>query len=170
MKENLTKNKLNNLGFTIIEIIATLVILGILGALVVSKAGNFVSTNALVTEAEILKANLRYAQMMSMNTKASDIWQIIFITSDTEYKIQQYNSASSSWVDKNLAGESTSTHIFPNGVTASVNSTIRFDNWGIPVQSNRTTPVTADKTITLSGGSASRDIQVTKNTGFTYLP
>ncbi|PKN20635.1 MAG: hypothetical protein CVU71_02290 [Deltaproteobacteria bacterium HGW-Deltaproteobacteria-6] len=53
-------------GFTIIEIIAVLIIIGILSAIAVSRSVNY---NAEVyTGADALKSHLRYAQTMAMNS------------------------------------------------------------------------------------------------------
>ncbi len=53
-------------GFTLLEIIAMLVVLGILTAVAVSRINNFDAE--VVTGADTLKAHLRYAQTMAMNS------------------------------------------------------------------------------------------------------
>jgi len=53
-------------GFTILELIATLVIIGILATVAVSRLNN--NDAEVVTGADTLKAHLRYAQTLAMNS------------------------------------------------------------------------------------------------------
>jgi hypothetical protein len=61
-----------------------------------------------------------------------------------------------------LPGENAQTHTLPTGitVTAGVGSTYNFDAWG--------SPGTSTLTITLSQGTTTSAITITKNTG--YIP
>ncbi len=169
MKKNLTIYPSNNQGFTLIEVIAVLIILGTVSAIVISKTGNFASGNDVIMEAEILKYNLRYAQMKAMNSKDDEIWQITFPDASS-YVLQQYNSVTSSWDNEDLPGQTSATHTFASNISATAYPTSRYNNWGTPVQNDRTTAETANLTITVSDGTNSRSLIVTKNTGFTHLP
>jgi MSHA pilin protein MshC len=62
----------NNNGFTMLEVIAVLIILGIITAFVVSRGIN--NRAELSSENEITKAHLRYAQCMAL---ANDIYSLI---------------------------------------------------------------------------------------------
>jgi len=53
-------------GFTLLEVLAVLVILGILSAIAVSRSVNY--NTEVYTGADALKAHLRYAQTMAMNS------------------------------------------------------------------------------------------------------
>jgi len=162
-------------GFTLIELISTLVLLGILSAIAVSKISPVSSSADLVSEVEILKINLRYAQMRAMNSTYDDIWRVVL--SSDGYTMQQYDSASSTWEDRSIPSESDDldgdglyeTRQFKGTVAKAAGPpAIRFDSWGIPVQADHITPEAADITITLNDGGGSRSLTVIKNTG--YIP
>jgi MSHA pilin protein MshC len=131
-------------GFTMIEVIAVLVILGVIAAVAVSKVSSISAYNVF-SEAEILKTNLRFAQIKAMGDVSP--WGI--------------NIGSSAYTltpsGTNLPGESSSTHTFPGGVTATP-QTITFDTWG--------SPGAGTLIITLTRGTDTATITVTKNTGF----
>ena len=157
-------------GFTLVEIIAVLMLLGIISAIAVSKIGKIHSATDLVTETEILKNNLRFAQVRAMNSTYDDIWRISFTS--TGYVMQQYDSAAGTWNNKIMPSEmegASDTRTFPSGVSVSSGpSAVRFDSWGIPVQADFMTPEAADITIILTDGTQTRTITVTENTG--YIP
>ena len=67
-------------GFTMIEIIAVLLIIGILSAVAITR---FYGTSAadLASQLEVVKSHLRYAQTRAMNTNSC--WGINFASSIT---------------------------------------------------------------------------------------
>ena len=140
-------------GFTIIELIAVLAIIGIVAVVVIAKAID-TSAYSAVSEAEILKANLRFAQVKSMGDVSPDTWGIN--VSSSSYTLTCIG-ANCPWPIPNLPGGNSATHTF-GGVTASPSTNITFDNWG--------SPGTTTFTITLTGGSQAQTVTVTKNTGF----
>jgi len=162
-----------------IEIIAVLVLIGIMGAVVVNNADDFITTNDLVAEIEILKSNIRYAQTKSMNSSDTEVWQIYIDNAKKSYTLQQYNGAT--FEDRSLPGENEDydgdglyeTHKLPDGITlkGKAKAAIVFNNWGIPVEEgNHGTAHTADLDVELKKGSQSMSLTVTRNTGFTYIP
>jgi prepilin-type N-terminal cleavage/methylation domain-containing protein len=136
----------NRRGFTMIEIIMVLIIMAIVGTVVLSRAT--ITGNDLVAQAEILKSHLRFAQIKAMNIPAAG----------SSYVLYKNNAQATSL----LPGESAQTHTLPAGitVTAGVGSTYNFDDWG--------SPGTSTFTITLSQGTTTSNITITKNTG--YIP
>lgn len=61
------------LGFTLIEIIAVLIVLGVLAAIVINRAMSTASTNRVAQES-VIKNHIRYAQATAM--KQGMIWGI----------------------------------------------------------------------------------------------
>lgn len=155
----------NNSGFTLIEIISVLLLLGILTASAVNHADDFMSGNNVILEADTLKNNLRYIQMRAMNSSDSDLWCIR--VHDDNYTITDSNGTLRGIYGDEKAA--TGTHELQANIQASTTTpTICFDYWGIPVGSN-STKINTDITINFSQGSNTKDVTITKNTGYTYL-
>jgi MSHA pilin protein MshC len=68
---NLLDEKINERGFTLIEIIAVLIIVGIVAAVAIGSVMNTAETN-MISQANVIKNHIRYAQSMAM--KRGDIW------------------------------------------------------------------------------------------------
>jgi len=148
-------------GFTIIEIIAVLILIGILGAVVISRVTSSREVD-LNVKAEQVKGHIRFAQMRAMNTTstttgcnapvgmtASDGKYYMFVNCDANSKVVLPGAESSAGVD--LPGGST----FP---------TFSFDTWGRPYANASGTGTSESISISI-GGEA---ITVTQNTG--YVP
>jgi MSHA pilin protein MshC len=138
-------------GFTIIEIVVVLLILGIIAAVAVSRMRD-TTVYDLSSQLEVVKAHLRLAQSRAMG--ASSPWGINFPTSTTYYLFQ----GSGSTIPVQLLGEDDATvNLTTKKSGLTINSApqrITFDAYG--------SPGTATVTVTTSGGN----IVVTKNTGF----
>lgn len=148
---------LNSRGFTMIELISILVIVGMLAAVAVSRISS-TAAYSLTSEADILRMHLRYAQLRALSDSVT--WGVTF--SSNSYTLQKNGVQASS----NLPNEGSATHTLPGGITLS-GSTITFDTWGTPVIAwDNTNPVTGSITIIISSGSSSQSITITKNTGF----
>ncbi len=144
----------NSNGFTIIEIICVLVIVGILSAVAVSKM-NSIDVYDVVKEIETLKTHLRYSQIRAMSHNQS--WGIR-ISGGTSYTLQKNGSTA----PVNLPNENSVTHTFASGVIATPGTTtITFDDLGSPGNS--------DIVITLrKQGKNPRTLTITQKTGFIY--
>jgi prepilin-type N-terminal cleavage/methylation domain-containing protein len=148
-----------NRGFTMLEVIAVLIILGIIMAFVVSRSTNIRAE--LSSETETVKAHLRYAQCMAL---ANDIysWRITLSSGSPDYytlsKINKSDSTETSPI--NLPNEDSPTHTLPSGISITSGlGTVTFDEWG--------SPGTTTQSIILSDGAGnSETITITKNTGF----
>jgi prepilin-type N-terminal cleavage/methylation domain-containing protein len=147
----------NNHGFTWIELIVVMVIMGIMSAFV--AVGFMGSDTELATQTEIIKTHLRYAQSRSMNSNTA--WYIQF--SSNAYSLYKSGDA----VPKLLPGGDSPTVTLPSGMNIT-SGTVSFDDWGKPCIDTAEPPTAqaTDRTITVSDGSGSRDIIITKNTGF----
>ena len=140
-----------NRGFTLIEAIAVLVLMGILATVVISSYSS-TEINALVAEEATLKSHLRFAQLRAMNDNAS--WGIAL--SPGAYTLQK-DAAPAPFA---LPGEDSVTHTLPAGIsiTLGAGTTVTFDQWGSPGPANIA--------ITLSCGTDARAIPIAANTGF----
>jgi prepilin-type N-terminal cleavage/methylation domain-containing protein len=146
----------NGRGFTLIEIIAVLVILLILTAVAVSRSMS--TQNDLIPQADIVKSHLRFAQLKALQDDVN-AWSITFASTSYTLSCTGTNCPSS---PIQLPAESSSTYTFPSGTGITITSTsspLNFDSWGSPVGGAAT--VTLDQS-----GSTSIVITVDANTGY----
>lgn len=150
MKQTLRKTT-GKTGFTMIEAIAVLLILGILAAVVVSRMADTTAYD-LFSQREVIKAHLRLAQSRAMGS--SSPWGINFATSKTYYLFQGDGSTT----PVQLPGEDNATVNLTTKksglIIGSAPQRITFDAYG--------SPGATTITVTTNGGN----ITVTKNTGF----
>ena len=151
------KEKCGNKGFTMIEVVAVLLVLGILAAVVVVRTTGLDQSD-LISQIDVIKNHLRYAQARAMGS--SSPWGVTFQAGAKTYFLFQGTAPSTpvlflgedsptvSLTTKNSALTITSATLAPQ--------TITFDAYG--------SPGAADITVTTNGGN----ILVTKNTG--YIP
>ena len=145
----------DNKGFTLIEVIAVLIILGILAAVAASRVGS--NSNDLIPQADIVKSHLRFAQLKALadESTSSSTWGIAF-TGGTFYTLQNNGGTATT---STLPGASDGTiHRFPSGVTVD-STTITFDSWGSPL-------VGGPQSVILSQGGASITINIADITGY----
>lgn len=151
-------------GFTLIEVISVLIILGIIGLIIVSRIS---STEAYLvkSQTDIVKSHIRFAQSRAMHTNSD--WGIKF----SGTRSQNGKTYSNYWLFDGDAPDTPvrfpvgedgeyvvvfddeSIGVWPLSVGAEV--VVEFDQWG--------NPGTSDITVPLSNGS---DITITKNTGY----
>lgn len=156
--------KMNTYGFTLIEVIAVLLLFAIVSAIVVSR---MMSTGAVAveTQAEVLKSHIRYVQMRAMNADAD---KTAISACDASFGISL--SANSYFIFRNcdktlkvfLPGADTS-DVTISSAALSPAADVTFDRWGRPCSDlNGLTPYSEDKVFILG----SKTIRITKNTGF----
>ncbi len=138
-------------GFTLFEVIAVLVIMGILAAVAISR-GTINQEANVKAEVDTLKSHLRYAQSLAMNEIPPIRWGIQLNSSS--YSLVKYDGDSEQTHTFNLPGESSATHNFKSGVSANGSTLVFFDEWGSPGSS--------DVNLTVGGES----ITITGETGF----
>jgi prepilin-type N-terminal cleavage/methylation domain-containing protein len=142
----------NDRGFTLIEIIAVLIILAIISAVAVPRIIG-TSDSDLSSQVEVVKNHIRYAQTRAMNTDAQ--WGINFSSATTYYLFQGVGSTTPVL----LPGEDNATVNLTTKksaltITPPTGGSVTFDSYG--------SPGSATTTITTNGGT----ITVTRNTGF----
>ena len=162
-------------GFSFVEVIATLVIIVIISAVIISNSGSFSAD--LATQTAILKTHLRYAQAMGMSgTDSNDIFGInctggfywMFKGTDPVNNIimlpddQQYNTGNDGKLD-----------LGKKEIAIATVFTVFFDQRGIPYSAytdeTTNTPYASDLTIIvnpLGEASPTESITLTQLTGF----
>jgi len=142
----------NRNGFTLIEVIAVLLIIGIVSAVVMTRMMD-TSNSDLSSQVEVIKSHLRYAQIRAMNTDS--VWGINFPSTTTYYLFQGTNTGTA----VPLPGEDNAivdltTKKSKLTITPPTGGMVTFDSYGSP--GSATIPIVTN------GGT----ITVTKNTGF----
>ena len=153
----------NNSGFTIIEVVAVLIVMGIITAFAVGRVAD--NKPELIAQKEVLKVHLRYAQSRAMN-------------SNDNYGIE--SNGNTYWLFRvssvnrvNFPGEQLD-HIDLAALGLSLamtdGSIVCFNSKGVPYTDfdtdNAGNLQAPDRTLTLSSGSDNESIIITKNTGF----
>lgn len=137
-------------GFTILELVAVLLIIGILATVAISRYTDV--ENADLAAADTLKAHLRYAHLRAMGD--TETWGIEITTNS--YTLKRNGNA------VNLPGENSATKTFENISGISGPTNIYFSSGrGIPVDSNGN-PVENNQNISIG----SENITITEFTGF----
>lgn len=156
-----TRLKMNQ-GFTVLEIIVILIVMGIIGVIAVSRLwGTDVD---LIAQNEVIKTHLRYAQSRAMNTDV--IWGIN-LTGST-YSLFKNGSTANKVI---LPAEDSNTRSLPSGITVET-AIISFDSWGIPhtdaaaTDGQELAAGDPEEEITVSSGGDTKTITITPNTGF----
>lgn len=146
-------------GFTLIELITVLLIIGILSAVIVSRSGTL--NTDLAARSSELRSQLRYLQLMAMKNSTT----YLALKSDGG-SYWAYNSANSSKRIP-LPGESSSTvSLADKGITSLNAFTISFDAYGIPYTGEPQVKLANNATITLTIGGQNATLIVVPETGF----
>ncbi len=152
-------------GFTMLEVIAVVLIIGIIGAIVVSRATS-TSTFSLKSQADVIRTHLRYAQTRSMNT--SSVYGLIFGNATT-YSLFYDGDTAKKWTLVGEDGQEVNLASKTPGMTILTETpiTVAFDSIGRPCTDQAgTTLQSVNRTITLSFAGETETITITKNTGF----
>jgi prepilin-type N-terminal cleavage/methylation domain-containing protein len=156
-------------GFTFIEIIITILIIGIIAAIVNVQLNNSVTMAKLEGARWKLKSDLSYAQSLAVTQQVNH--GIIF-TPPNSYSV--YRQTTGNLVNNPLSGGTFTVNYSADsnyrGVT--INSTsfgspttnrVEFNNFGTP--SDGTTVLASDGSVTLGYSGLTATVTVTKNTG-----
>ena len=144
-------------GFTLVEVLAVMVIISILAAFAVSRI-NF-DTN-LRAEVDKMKSQLRYVQQIALCGNNTYTWRITVNANSYTFTRCDVNGANCvSMPLPGATGAANNTVGLPASITATAGiGAINFDQWGSPGSNSID--------IRLTDGSTNRGITVTKNTGF----
>lgn len=159
--KRICKTHIHQRGFTMIEMVIVLIVMAIVATFILVRATP--GSIDLIAQAEILKSHLRYAQIRATNDTVP--WGIHIPAAGSSY-VLYWNNAQATSAKSLLPGETAQTHALPTGVTVTA-GTYYFNEWGTPVDAGGTV-IATQQTITLSQGTTTSSITITKNTG--YIP
>lgn len=151
LKENIKKRIRNNRGFTLIEVIAVLITIGIIAVVIVSR-GSSTSTYSVKSVAAALKSHIRYAQTMAMSTNS--IWGIN-VSDNKHYSLFRGTTATTVILP---GADSNPVELGAKEPSLSI-GTVSFDGKGSPVAG-----YTPSFTVSMDGETEA--INITQNTGF----
>jgi len=144
----MTRRIAHRSGFTLIEVILVLLVLGVLAAVVIPRVGNL--GDDVRAEAERLRANLRYAQSLAMTGNTAD-WSVLI--SPQSYQLQRNGQPA----PVNWPGGNAPLRVLAGGVTITGGAgVLAFDHLGAP-------PATVS--IVLSDGARTATVTVLGFTG-----
>lgn len=142
----------HNNGFTLIEVIAVLVIIAIISAVVVVRGISTADVN-LQAEIDTLKGHLRYAQYLALNENDTDNgvndvkWGIEIVEATSSYTlVKTTDNGTTRTSPFNLPNESSPTHSFAPITATGI--TILFDKWGSANDTSHTSITIGGKPIT----------------------
>ena len=140
----------NSEGMTLIELLAALVIIGILSAIVVTRLDlSFTSSRVSVDGgAYMIASDIRYAQEFAMANRV--LKTVTFNAGSSVYTFSSNPASPSDNMDP--SGQ------LPSGVTIGGNFTVTFNSLGEPTAGG-------GGSVTVSGGGLSRTISVVNYTG-----
>ncbi len=156
MKESFNKFFKFAPGFTLIEIIAVLVIISIIAVVAGSRVGGVTDAATDNSVASKFRSHLRYAQIRALNTQG--VWGIR--CAGSAYHLYRWDGSAE--IITILPGEENNTVSFPGGT--SITALVAFDDWGRPHTSQDATGNTAGVTLVMGGET----VIVTRETG--YVP
>jgi prepilin-type N-terminal cleavage/methylation domain-containing protein len=185
MMKQCRKSRIDQRGFTMIEMVAVLIVMAIVGVLVVSRYT--MGSEQLIAETDALKSSLRYAQIQSMqddtDTDTNPVKWGIHLSSDGGSYVLYKNNApaidgSSNPIlipvklpDATNDPPPVNQHYLQKGVQikSGRDTTVNFDKWGRPLdESGNLRTLNIGNLILSQRGNDADPIIVTRNTG--YIP
>ncbi|MFC1567456.1 prepilin-type N-terminal cleavage/methylation domain-containing protein [Thermodesulfobacteriota bacterium] len=148
-------------GFTLIEFIAVLMIMGILSVVIVSRWT--LSDTELIGQIEVIKSHLRYAQSRAMSSSSN--WYVHFETTPAQYTLYKAGDGS-----KHFPGETDDNMTLKPGIsfTAALTAApyVIFDYLGRPYLNSSGTLGTQIAEVTTIITSSAGNIEIKPETGF----
>lgn len=147
-----------NKGFTLIEVIILLIVIGVLSAMIVPQLILSNTDAELSAKTEVIKSHIGYAQARAMNTNR--VWGIRFLGGT--YSIYHDNFSGKVI----LPGEDSTDIVLPSGMTVTT-GVLSFTTWGEPCSDEpATTMLNSATSYTVTYQGKSKVISVVQDTGY----
>jgi prepilin-type N-terminal cleavage/methylation domain-containing protein len=166
----------DNHGYTLVEIILVMVIIVIIATVVIARSRDL--STSLISQTEIMKTHLRYAQTLAMSAGGSDVFGIKCSASPNEYWLFKGTNPNSNILkltddaSYDIGIADNKLDLAQKNIQAST-FTVFFDNRGIPYSTytdeTSNIPLSPDLTVSVTPtGEASpiQTITITELTGF----
>lgn len=162
-------------GFTLLEIIAVLIVMGILAVVAVSRSLNYDAE--VYSGADTLKMHLRYAQTLAMNSNpnagVSTVWGIS-CNGANAYWLFQGTDPAANFIrlpddEKYINAGDRTINLGEKKISVS-GFTVLFDNRGIPYSPDSATRLADNLPITVSPLSGGTNVGVTITPLTGYIP
>jgi MSHA pilin protein MshC len=152
------------MGFTPLEVLVVLIIIGIISMIVVGRSD--IGQTDLMAQTEVIKSHIRYAQSRSMNS--DKIWGIRCDAIGPSYWLFVDGDPDDINHQRKLPGEESYTVDLSQYKLTLTTATLSFDTRGRPCDDDDgTQPLVNDLSLTLSANDgATTTIRITRNTGF----
>lgn len=162
--------RIGSKGFTLLEVVVVLILLGVLALVAVANSGKFLRTSGVSADSSSLKNHLRYVQIWSMSNTdrvygikcTGSSYSAFYVDAPSDFSSINISSTT----DLALPGAETTSIPLANSSISAFN--IVFDFTGRPYIGTGTSLSlrTTDYDLTLSGSGESDTLTITAYTGF----
>lgn len=156
-------------GFTLLEVVVVLILMGVLAAVAVAYVGN--SSADVAGRTESIKSHLRYAQARAMSSGPlydnQQVWGIGFLGNAYYFfHCTDIQNCDPSQRQIRIPGQPVIIDLSQDSISVTGNQTVAFDRLGRPFSDVSLSSPASN--LTVSGSGHSRAITITPETGFIY--